>query len=186
MAGLPQLVTERLVLRIPAPHDADRIVRFLGDEEIVRWLARVPWPYPRSAAEEWVVGAAVAAANGDDFAFAIHAPLLEQGLLGVVTARAMGEAPTLGFWLGKPYWGRGIMTEAVGAVLCWLFDQRGVKTVQSGAFEGNEPSMAIQTRFGFVGNGTSMVRSEHAGGDRLHLDTVLTRDAFIAARQPGS
>ena len=60
-----------------------------------------------------------------------------------------GEAE-IGFWLGVPYWGRGLMPEAVRALLHLAFDRLGITAVWCSYFEGNQRSRRVQEKCGFV------------------------------------
>ena len=50
----PQLETRRLILRLPAPSDAEAVVRYLNNFAVAGNLARVPYPYSRTDAEAWL------------------------------------------------------------------------------------------------------------------------------------
>ena len=55
----------------------------------------------------------------------------------------------LGYWLGVPYWGRGIMTEAARELLRHAFEDLGMNKVWCGSFEGNDRSKRVQEKCGF-------------------------------------
>jgi len=55
----------------------------------------------------------------------------------------------IGFWLGVPYWGRGVMVEAIGLVLEHAFGTMGLAAVQAGAFPDNVRSRLVQEHMGF-------------------------------------
>lgn len=55
----------------------------------------------------------------------------------------------LGYWLGKPFWGRGYMPEAVAALLRHGFEDLGMTTIWCGYYEGNEKSKRVQEKVGF-------------------------------------
>lgn len=56
----------------------------------------------------------------------------------------------LGYWLGKPFWGRGYMPEAAHALLCHAFFELGMTTVWCGYYNGNAKSKRVQEKLGFV------------------------------------
>ncbi len=174
MVGTPTLTIGRLVLRAPGQNDTDRIMALIRDEAVVQWLARVPWPYRRSDAETWVAGAVDGAAKGDEYAFAID----KGGLIGIVGLRDVRTAPELGYWLGRAWWGQGIMTEAVGAVLAFAFDALGLSRISSGVFKGNDASLAIQRKFGFMEIGESDFPSLYHDRTLRHIDTRLSESAY--------
>ena len=54
MQDFATINTDRLLLRLPKPRDAQAIADALGDWEVTRWLGRAPWPYGLSDAEEFI------------------------------------------------------------------------------------------------------------------------------------
>ena len=58
------LTTERLLLRPPAPDDAEQLHRLVNDWAVVRMLSRLPFPYPRTLTDEWIASTAEQRANG--------------------------------------------------------------------------------------------------------------------------
>ena len=56
----------------------------------------------------------------------------------------------LGYWLGKPFWGRGYMPEAAREVICHGFEDLGMTTIWCGYWEGNVKSKRVQEKVGFV------------------------------------
>ncbi len=59
------------------------------------------------------------------------------------------EECELGYWLGKPYWGNGYMSEAVREILRHGFEDLGMKKIWCGYYDGNERSGRVQERAGF-------------------------------------
>jgi RimJ/RimL family protein N-acetyltransferase len=69
----------------------------------------------------------------------------------------------IGFWLGEEYWGRGIMTEAVGAITRYAFSTRGFTRVFAEVFEWNDASMRVLEKNGFVREGVLRSNAIKAG-----------------------
>lgn len=55
----------------------------------------------------------------------------------------------LGYWLGRPFWGRGYMTEAAGALVSRGFEELGMERIWCGYYEGNSRSARVQQKLGF-------------------------------------
>ena len=55
----------------------------------------------------------------------------------------------MGYWLGKPFWGQGIMTEAVKEMLRHAFEDISMSKVRCGYYEGNNKSKRVQEKCGF-------------------------------------
>ena len=164
--------TERLLLRPLRFADAAPIAEGLADLEVARWLARVPHPYRLIDAERFLTWAAGSAARREERLFAIDGG---EGLIGIVSLISLGRAPVLGYWLAKSSWGAGLMPEAAAAVVDDAFLDPTVREIRSGVFEGNERSMRVQEKLGFVETGRSIQHNLALSADLPHIDTVLTR-----------
>lgn len=76
----------------------------------------------------------------------------------------------LGYWLGKPFWGRGYITEAAKEIIRHGFEDIGMNTIWSGYYDGNQKSKRVQEKVGFIYHHTcenvpvplmNEVRTEH-------------------------
>lgn len=56
----------------------------------------------------------------------------------------------LGYWIGKPFWGQGLIPEAAGELLRYAFEELNMRAVWCGYYEGNEKSRRVQQKLGFV------------------------------------
>lgn len=115
--------------------DPGLLASYLNDYDIVRWLARVPFPYTVDDANAFLE-----IAGHDPWIKAIMAP---EGFAGVV-----GLDPELGYWLAKPFWGKGYITAAARQLLAQHFIH-SEDEVCSSHFAGNERSASVLTRLGF-------------------------------------
>ena len=155
----PVISTERLVLRGPVRGDAEAIYRLASDINVAGMLATMPHPYRRADAEAFLEGAMARDWNAEP-EFAIeHRNFGVVGMLGF-KARA-GEAgaheqsgrPELGFWIGRPYWNRGYMTEAVRGALKWARRDWRRNVVVAGHFSDNPASGQVLCKAGFLYTG---------------------------------
>lgn len=165
------LCTARLTLRLPVAGDAPAIARGLNNFAVARWLGPVPFPYGETDAHHWL-GSLPAEQVPLDCNFAID--LHGHGLVGCISHR-----DEIGYWLAEPFWGQGLATEAAAAVIAWHFDH-GVPQIRSGIIVGNDASLNVQHKLGFVQTGTSTMYSRPLGRQVDRVDTLLTRDAFLA------
>ena len=169
------LRTPRFILRQPQIGDAEAIARYLNDFEVAGNLARVPFPYHLSDARAWL-RTRLPNLPPEETNFAIDLP--HRGLVGQVGFHLGPKGPIIGYWLGRPFWGQGIMSEAVSASLDWLFSATRTDVVYSGVFHFNAPSLAIQTKLGFIETGRSSLLCLARGAEVEHIDTELTRERF--------
>ena len=56
----------------------------------------------------------------------------------------------LGYWIGKPFWGQGLIPEASHELLRYVFEELGMRAVWCGYYDGNEKSRRVQEKLGFV------------------------------------
>ena len=176
---IPMLETSRLRLRGPGYGDARRLVEYLGNFAVSGNLAKVPHPYTADDAWEWL-SRWRADARPSQAQFVIE--LKGEGAAGAVSFREEDGVAILGYWLGEPHWGQGLMSEALYAVLDWYFDVTEADIVVSGAFHFNMASEALQMKFGFVETGRSTRHCLARGEELEHIDTELTREAYLLSR----
>jgi RimJ/RimL family protein N-acetyltransferase len=141
------LQTERLRLRAPARSDAERLAKLANDAAVARMSSRIPHPYSLTDAEDFLTHLE----KGDERVFAIeHGP---DGLVGMIGLHDTGRiGPEVGYWLGQPYWGKGLATEAAQAVLGWAAEN-GRRCVVSSHFADNPASGAVLIKAGFLYTG---------------------------------
>lgn len=178
----PLLETPRLRLRPPGIGDAIRLAEYLGNFAVSGNLASVPHPYVIENARAWL-GQWRADAPPEGTHFVIE--LKGEGAVGTIGYNSKDGVASLGFWLGEPHWGQGLMTEAMYAVLDWYFAASSADYVTSGVFHFNMASLAIQHKLGFVETGLSEHHCLAREQDVEHIDTELTREAYFLSR-PGS
>lgn len=159
----PTLVTARLTLRPHRMTDAHAMARSLGDFQVSRMLARVPAPYDRQDAAEWL--SCVIADPGRGWAFAITAG--DDAPIGSLAFEREGGKWRLGYWLDRAHWGRGYMSEAAHAATARFLARMPGMDVHSGVFADNPASLRVQEKMGFRVTG---------GGDRF----CLARGAMVA------
>lgn len=171
------LSTKRFILRPAQVGDAEPIARYLNDFAVSGNLARVPFPYHLADAKAWL-RTRLPNLPVEETNFAIELP--GEGLAGHVGFHRGAPGPIIGYWLGHPFWNRGIMTEAVTACLDWFFEASAEPVLYSGVFHFNAASLAIQTRLGFTETGRSSLLCLARGAEVEHIDTKLTRSVWKA------
>lgn len=168
-----EITSARLVLRPVAPGDAAALNVLINDWGIASMLGAVPLPQTVESTHHFV-----AAAEADRIAgTALHCAILaEDGPIGVVGLVRRRRGPLLGYWLGRPYWGLGYMTEAAGALIDHWFRCRDDAAIVSGVFAGNTASLRVQAKLGFEVAGERPHWSDAQGRHLPHIDTHLTRE----------
>ena len=154
MDAQPSLHNEDLILRAFAPSDAGRVQELAGDERIADTTATIPHPYPDGLAEQWIADNGNKWMSREAVTFAITlAP--DDELAGAISLMNIegGEAE-LGYWVGVPYWGRGIATCAARSVVEFGLEQLGLGRIHARCLSRNPASGKVLLRTGFSHTGT--------------------------------
>jgi RimJ/RimL family protein N-acetyltransferase len=166
--ALPHRIdTPRLVLRAPIRGDVPDIVRLADNTAIAERLTRLPSPYTRADAIAFVE---IMAQRADGRPYAIT---LDDRFVGVVGLTFSPDAlPELGYWLGEPYWGRGLMSEAVKGLVDAAFATRLFPRLMARALASNAASRRILEKTGFqvVREGPMEVRGREQATVFLELE----------------
>lgn len=155
--------SERLFLRPAFPEDCGAILVGIGDERIVRNLARAPWPYTMDDARSF-------AALPQDLRLP-HFLVTLPGI-GVIGAAGLGDhagEAEIGYWIARPHWGQGYATEAATALLR-IARTLGHTRLTAGHFTDNPASGKVLRKLGFVPTGRPGQRISVARGGAA--DTV--------------
>lgn len=171
MAAGPILRTPRLVLRALERGDAPAIAAGVGNYDVARWLAVVPYPYALADAEEYLSGPM--ARPGLSWAICDAA-----GLCGIVAID--GKRGEFGYWLARDRWGRGYATEAGEAVIDHWFADRRAADLVADRFAGNERSARVLAKLGFVPVGWGMRQARALAQPVMAQGLRLTRDDWRA------
>ena len=84
----------------------------------------------------------------------------------------------IGYWIGKPYWGLGLIPEAVKALLNRCFNELDIKTVWCGHYDGNSKSKRVIEKSGFQFDHTKENIQSPLGDIRTEHIYKLTSDQF--------
>ena len=146
----PVLHTKRLRLDSPALSDRLAVARYCRDP-LFETLMTLPWPYEQRHADFFLHRVVPGGwLSGDELTWAVREN--ESGpLLGIVGWRS--ELSDIGFWLGAPHRGRGLMTEAVIAVTDWLMTDFGRTEIAWECVIGNAASVSVARKSGFTFTG---------------------------------
>ncbi len=155
------LTTERLRLRRFTAEDASLVTDYVGDWDVCSKLTRVPYPYTREMADQWI-------ASHDASPDIICAIEVEGAFAGCIA-----QELEFGYWLGKPYWGKGFMTEAARAFTSYLFEEEGMHDLAASFFKDNPASGVVLKRCGFsvTGESTAFCLARNAEVDRYDVTT---------------
>ncbi len=145
-----KIATRRLVLRAPIRGDVPDLVRLADNAAIAERLARLPHPYTRADAIGFVE---IFAQRADERPYAIT---LDDRLVGVVGFTFIeGRPPELGYWLGEPHWGQGLMSEAARGLIEAAHRTADFELIAARALADNAASLRVLEKLGFTRTGSA-------------------------------
>jgi RimJ/RimL family protein N-acetyltransferase len=176
----PVLETERLILRPIRFDDVPAVQRWFPDWELMKHLhAGMPWPYPEDGAETHMRECLERMARGELACWAITLKGGDDALIGRIDIRPNVEARDMrGFWLARPWWGRGLMTEAAEAVTGYAFTELGWPFLYVNNAVDNARSHRIKEK-----QGAELVDVQphpYMCGELLRETWIIRREAWLA------
>jgi RimJ/RimL family protein N-acetyltransferase len=151
--------TKRLTLRPGWPEDAPAVARAIGHEEVVRMLAKAPWPFRVADAEAFLTRQR--SASEASFLILSHEGDYPRPIGGIGLAPDE-QGHELGYWLTPDAWGRGYATEAGRALVSIARHALGLKRLHSGHFVDNPASGRVLQKLGF--RATGQVKGRYSAG----------------------
>jgi len=153
--------TPRLLLRPGFPEDAPALATAIADEAIARNLVVVPWPYSLRDAEAFL------ASPRDPVMPSFLIYERTDGPPQLVGSCGLGRRPSgaveMGYWISRPYWGRGIATEACRALI-EIARTLGLAQLEGSHFVDNPASGRVLEKLGFEPVGIIAPRMSCARG----------------------
>ena len=175
------LTTERLVLRRWTESDAESLYEYAKDPDVGPIAG---WPPHKSVEESLEV---IRNVFNEAECYAICEKGSEKAI-GAVELKLNGHTDMterddeceLGYWLGKPFWGRGYMPEAATELLRHGFEDLGMTTIWCGYYEGNIKSKRVQEKVGFQYHHTcAEVPVPLLGETRIGPTNYITREQWL-------
>ncbi|GGF02695.1 N-acetyltransferase GCN5 [Stappia taiwanensis] len=182
-AGAPQ-ETARLRLDLPRSDDLADIVTLANNRKVATMVATMPSPFTLDDGRALVARAAAATRDRAKFAIRMKSTGRFIGATGFHRSEEDG-AIHLGYWLGEPFWGQGLATEAAQSVVDFIFCSTGTSRLIGAARVTNPASRRVLMKCGFHLLDQGMIHSRGAGGpvavDRFGLD----RSTWLALKRWG-
>ena len=155
MSAIPVFQTDRLILRGVTLNDASSYAKHFIDYEVVRFLSKsIPWPYPEDGIKNYLKEVVLPRQGKGKWVWGIFLKVNPEELIGVVDLWRQGRPEHRGFWLGKKFWGMGIMTEAVIPITDYAFSSLGFEKLVFANAKGNIASRRVKEKTGCTCIGT--------------------------------
>lgn len=182
-----RIETRRLWLRWPRLADAAAVARLAGEKAVAEMTAQIPHPYPDGEAERHIGACRTDNIAGRSLALVVAPQERPNDILGMVRIGPgqVGAAPHLGYWLGMPFWGRGLATEAARAMIDAFFAYTPARDLASSARVINPASRRVLEKCGFAFRSTGLVALNARGGVYPADDFVLDRRMWESLKSWG-
>lgn len=140
---------EGVSLRPVVPADAEPFAALANDRDVWRNMRDAfPHPYTLEHAQQFIARQAV---PSEAKMFVIEVDGVLAGACGVhPLTDVYSRGAEVGYWLGRPFHGRGVMTKALRGLTCFAFDVMRLERLQAGVFEWNQASMRVLEKAGYV------------------------------------
>ena len=171
------LQTKRLILRPWREEDGEELYRYASSPEVG---PAAGWPAHASVEESREIIRTVLSAP-ETYAVCLKEDGLPIGSVGFHRNDLAEEEDEyeLGYWIGNPFWGRGLIPEASREMLRHAFLDLGMRRIWCGYYEGNQKSRRVQDKLGFSYHHTTEgIELPLLGEVRTGHAMLLTRAAF--------
>ena len=133
--------------------DSKSVAKYANNYSVSKFLRdSFPYPYKEENAAEWIN---FIRHSESDISFAITNNVEVIGAIGIVPKkdvhRFMAE---IGFWLGEPFWNKGIISKALKPFCNYIFNEHSFTKLTANVFQGNDASKRVLEKAGFNLEGT--------------------------------
>ena len=169
------LETKRLILRPWREDDAEDLYRYAGDPEVGPPAGWQPHTSVENSRE--IIRTVLSAP--ETYAVCLRENGNPIGSIGFHRAdlAELDDEYELGYWIGKPFWGQGLIPEASREMLRHAFEDLGMNRIWCGYYDGNEKSRRVQEKLGFVYHHTT------EGIELSALNEIRTGHVMLMTRE---
>lgn len=176
MNNFKPIVLKKCALREWRESDLEPLVRNANNPNVARNLRDIfPSPYTRADAARWLAGVKNLPRSAN---LAIDVAGEASGGIGL---RFEPNEAEIGFWLGEPYWNRGIMTEALTAFTGHAFASFPIRRIYACVFSWNTASCRVFEKAGYKNHGLQENCAEKAGKKVSSFNLSIQRDQIESA-----
>ena len=174
--------TSRLILRPWREEDAESLFKYAQDPDVGPIAG---WTSHASVENSLEIIRTVFAAP-ETYAVVLKETNEPIGSCGIMfsndlhSAEMKSSEAEIGYWIGKPYWGQGLIPEAVKALLSRCFKELSIDTVWCGYYDGNLKSKRVCEKSGFRYHHTNKDITSPLGDKRTEHFHIMTKEDFHA------
>ena len=178
---IKEIVTGRLILRPWQESDAEALYKYAQDPAIGPIAG---WP-PHTSVEDSLNIIRTVFAALETYAVALKETNEAVGSIGIMFGDGLHSAEMqvneaeIGYWIGKPYWGQGLIPEAVRCLLRRCFEDLGMTAVWCGYYDGNMKSRRVMDKCGFRFHHTEKGKTSPLGDVRTEHFMRMTKEEWL-------
>jgi ribosomal-protein-alanine N-acetyltransferase len=141
--------TGHFTIRPYRPGDLPSLVRHINDKEIVRYMLSVPHPYTEKHGKAWIRMTRNAARRKNRTSIDCAIEIDGEVVGGFGIFKIDDHKAEIGYWLGRRYWGKGIMTRVVKEITKYGFNELGLRRIYATTMIPNKASIRVLEKAGF-------------------------------------
>ena len=166
LRDLPTLETDRLILRKMTPNDAEAVFAYASDPEVTRYVS---WETHRSIEDSRTfldfATSKYESGGEPEWGIVYKGDHRFVGTCGIVSWEPYHARAELGYALSRDYWGRGLMAEAVGAMISFGFERMNLNRMEARCIAENVASARVMEKAGMLYEGMlrqrELIKGEH-------------------------
>jgi len=162
---------KRIILRKLKPSDASSIAKYANDKGVYRYTLRIPYPYKLKDAKDFIKITNKEWKKGTKYRFGIVFNKEVIGTISLEDIKQDHKKAELGYWIGRPFWGKGITSEAVHLILDFAFNDLKLNRISAYTFTPNKASQKVLLKNGFKKEG--LVRENVQKDGKFYDDYVF-------------
>jgi len=173
MTEFPELITNNLTLRKIRPSDIPSLLKYCNNKNISDQIINIPYPYLEDDAVFRMNFVLQGFKNKDRYVFAISLKDSEEliGEIGLHLDKGNNSAQ-FGYWIAEPFWGKGIATEALAAILKFGFETLDLNKIYATHYPDNLASGKVMQNNKMIKEAEMKV---HYKIDEVYKDVIQYR-----------
>jgi len=165
----PAIETERLILSQLKEEDLPFVTEYLQDKIFSDVTSNIPYPYTGEHAKFWMKMSRESFENNIGYTFAVRNK--EGQILGAIGLHDRDDDKAeLGYWMGKPFWNKGYITEAATALIDFGFNELQINKIYATYFLDNPASGRIMEKIGME---KEALLKQHLKKDGKYIDVMM-------------
>ena len=165
----PVIETERLILSQLKEEDLPFVTEYLQDKIFSDVTSNIPYPYTGEHARFWMKMSRESFENNTGYTFAVRNK--EGQILGAIGLHDRDDDKAeLGYWMGKPFWNKGYITEAATALIDFGFNELQINKIYATYFLDNPASGRIMEKIGME---KEALLKQHLKKDGKYIDVMM-------------